>query len=90
MVVDVRDPQEYASGHIPGAKLVPCTSVATALPSWDRRAEIVVVCRSGTRSAPIAEALASGFHRVMNLAGGMLAYAQQQLPIERAPSRGRP
>jgi len=86
LVVDVRAPQDYAAGHIPGATLVPSAQVGVALPTWDHHADIVVVCRCGACSAQIAEALISaGFHQVMNLAGGMTAYAEAGLPIERGP-----
>jgi rhodanese-related sulfurtransferase len=54
---------------------VPLGTHAAQAARWDRGADIVVVCRSGGRSARAAEALvAAGFRRVMNLAGGMLAY----------------
>ena len=88
LVVDVREPYEHAAGHIPGARLVPITLLGTVLPGWDHRGDIVIVCRTGARSAGIAEALVSaGFHRVMNLAGDMLAYENAGLPIEREPAR---
>lgn len=81
-VIDVREPHEYCAGHIPNARLVPLAIVGRELGTWDRRADLVVVCRSGNRSARVAEALVSaGFHRVMNLAGGMLAYEAEGLPV---------
>ena len=84
-VIDVREPPEYRAGHIPNARLVPLATVGEALGTWDRCADLVVVCRSGVRSGRVAEALVSaGFHRVMNLAGGMLAYEAEGLPVARA------
>jgi rhodanese-related sulfurtransferase len=86
-VIDVREPGEYATGHIPGSQLVPLGTVGAALRGWNRDEEIVVVCRSGARSGWVAEALASaGFSRVMNLVGGMLAYIAAGLPVERSRS----
>ena len=50
--------------------------------TWNRDDELVIVCRSGARSARAAEALAAmGFRRVMNLTGGMLAYTAAGLPV---------
>ena len=86
-IIDVREPAEFTGelGHVPGAELVPLASLPTAAASWARDAALLVVCRSGGRSARAAMQLrAMGFARVMNLAGGMLAYGQAGLPVERA------
>ena len=49
---------------------------------WDPAAPLVVVCRSGGRSSNAAAQLAAaGFTRVMNMAGGMLAYRAEGLPV---------
>lgn len=75
-IVDVREPAEAEGelGRIPGAELVPLGRFPHAALAWDRDAEIVLVCRSGGRSALAAESLVRlGFRRVMNLEGGMLA-----------------
>jgi sulfur-carrier protein adenylyltransferase/sulfurtransferase len=83
-IVDVREPAEFAAGHVPDSELVPLASIDRYVTRWDKDKELVLVCRSGARSARAAEALASaGFRRVMNLAGGMIAYAAAGLPIER-------
>jgi rhodanese-related sulfurtransferase len=85
-MIDVREPHEYISelGHIAGAELVPLGTVALASTRWDPEKEIVVICRSGGRSAAAARQLvAKGFTRVMNLRGGMLAYNAAGLPVVR-------
>jgi len=85
-LVDVREPHEWNAelGHIPGAELVPLATVGTRARAWDNAADIILVCRSGGRSSRAAEALVgAGFRRVMNMAGGMLAYNAAHLPIER-------
>lgn len=85
-LIDVREPHEFTGelGHIPGAELVPLATLATAARHWDRGAVYILICRSGGRSRRAAQELvAMGFHRVMNLAGGMLAYASTRLPVER-------
>jgi sulfur-carrier protein adenylyltransferase/sulfurtransferase len=85
-IVDVREPHEFTGelGHIGGAELVPLASVeALAAKSWRKDDEIVLVCRSGGRSARAAASLAAlGFRRVMNMLGGMLAWNEARLPVE--------
>ena len=89
-VVDVREPDEFTGdlGHIPGAELVPLSTVAQEARDWDVEKEIVVVCRSGGRSGAAARTLVQmGFTRVINLRGGMTAYNAAKLPVDRtAPS----
>jgi rhodanese-related sulfurtransferase len=85
-LIDVREPHEFTGelGHIPGAKLVPLGTVEEAATAWPKEDEIVVVCRSGARSGRATALLSSmGFARVYNMAGGMLAYGEQKLPVER-------
>jgi len=85
-LVDVREPLEFTGelGHIPGAELVPLATLDRHFGGWDKNAEIIVICRSGARSSGAAETLArAGFRRVMNLAGGMIAYNAAQLPVVR-------
>lgn len=85
-VVDVREPGEYAGelGHVPGAELVPLGTVGDQASTWSKHELVVVVCRSGARSARAAGLLvARGFQRVFNMKGGMIAYTAAGLPIER-------
>ena len=82
-LVDVREPDEFVGplGHIPGAELVPLSTVADVAASWDRDAPVLLICRSGARSARAATALAGmGFRNVFNLVGGMLAWDANALP----------
>jgi glyoxylase-like metal-dependent hydrolase (beta-lactamase superfamily II)/rhodanese-related sulfurtransferase len=86
VLVDVREPAEFTGelGHVPGAQLVPLASLTTAAAGWDPAREIVLVCRSGGRSARAATELAKrGFRNLYNLRGGMVAWNQAQLPVER-------
>jgi rhodanese-related sulfurtransferase len=85
-IVDVREPHELAGelGRIPGVEPAPLSSFDPDAIPWSREESIVLVCRSGARSGRVAEVLvAAGFRRVMNLAGGMLAYNDAGLPVER-------
>lgn len=84
-LIDVREPHEFTGelGHLPGAELVPVANVLAAASGWDKDAELILICRSGARSGRVAESLvAAGFHRVMNMAGGMLSYRNHDLPAE--------
>ncbi len=84
-VIDVREPEEYSGslGHIAGAKLVPLGSLMRDLDSLPRDKPIVVVCRSGARSAQATVLLRNkGVERVANLAGGMLRWRAQRLEVE--------
>lgn len=87
-LVDVREPSEFDGllGHLDGARLVPLATVRREAAGWPRDAEVLLVCRSGARSAKAAVQLVElGFTRVMNLRGGMLAWNTAELPVVRPP-----
>jgi rhodanese-related sulfurtransferase len=79
VLLDVREPQEWAAGHAPQAEHLPLDQVSPAAVPQDRL--VVAVCRSGNRSGKAADALAAAGVRVHNLAGGMKAWAQAGLPV---------
>ncbi len=84
-IVDVREPDEFNGplGHVPGAKLVPLGTLVKAAGELSRDRPIVVVCRSGARSAQATVLLGkAGFERVANLSGGMLRWRAQRLTVE--------
>jgi rhodanese-related sulfurtransferase len=85
-IVDVRETDELTGplGHIPGVEHAPLATVLARAASWPKDEELILVCRSGGRSSGAAEALvAAGFRKVMNMAGGMLAYNAAGLPVTR-------
>jgi hydroxyacylglutathione hydrolase len=83
MVVDVREPAEYAGGHVPGAVSIPQAELAMRLDDLSRDRELLVVCEGGTRSARAARFLRqTGFARVTNLAGGTSGWRKAGLPTE--------
>jgi len=76
-LIDVREPFEYQIAQI-GGKLIPQNDVPQRLAEIDREREVVVHCKSGGRSQRIAEFLVqSGYPKVVNLAGGILAWADE-------------
>jgi rhodanese-related sulfurtransferase len=84
-VIDVREPQEFtdALGHIEGAHLLPLSQLVARAGEIDHDRPVVAVCRSGARSAQAAVLLQkSGLSRVANLAGGMLRWRAESLPVE--------
>ena len=84
-IVDVREPEEYtgALGHIKGAKLLPLGSLMDKKQEISKDKPIVMVCRSGARSAQATVLLRNaGYAQVANLAGGMLRWRGQRLPVE--------
>lgn len=84
-IIDVREVNEFSAelGHIPGAELVPLGTIEHAAKDWDKKQPLVMVCRSGGRSARATQTLlAMGFEEVVNMKGGMMAYNQAHLPVE--------
>ena len=83
LLVDVREPYEYGQVRIPGAELVPVGSLARAREHMDRDQEMIFVCRIGERSALAVELLRrDGFSRVYNLAGGLVGWLNERLPVD--------
>jgi rhodanese-related sulfurtransferase len=84
-VIDVRESGEFtdALGHIPGARLLPLSTLPAHAGELDRERPVVTVCRSGARSAQASVLLQkAGQPRVANLAGGMLRWRAEGLPVE--------
>ena len=80
-VLDVREPAEYAGGHLPGAHLIPQAELASRLGELPRDRPILVVCASGVRSLRAAGFLRQmGYPTVASLAGGTSAWREAGLP----------
>ncbi|MBV8571121.1 MAG: molybdopterin-synthase adenylyltransferase MoeB [Acidobacteriaceae bacterium] len=81
VLVDVREPYEYQIARIPGAQLIPLGDLPKRLPELNPEADIVMHCRSGARSQKAVELLKqSGFKRVRNMTGGILAWSDKVDP----------
>jgi rhodanese-related sulfurtransferase len=84
-VIDVREPDEYVGplGHIRGAKLIPLGQLTQRVDELPRDRPLVMVCRSGARSAQATVLLQrAGFERVANLNGGMLRWRADGHAVE--------
>jgi rhodanese-related sulfurtransferase len=77
VLLDVREPWEYAQVHVEGACHIPMGQIPERLGELDPKARYVVICHHGGRSQQVAQYLtAQGFGQVANLAGGIDAWAE--------------
>ncbi len=84
LVLDVREPFEYADAHVAGTVLVPLATVAGRADEFPKDEPVFVFCRTGNRSLAAAEALvAAGFSDVRNVDGGIVAWHAAGLPLTR-------
>ena len=81
LLVDVREPDEYAEAHAVGARLIPLAEVADHVDELPTDAPVYVICRSGARSASAAELLRSRGVDAINVFGGTLAWIDAGLPV---------
>ncbi len=84
LLLDVREPDEYAAGHAPNAKLIPLGEIGNHLKELDtwKDKPVAVICRSGRRSAKaVAMLQEAGFKQVSNVQGGILAWQQAGLEV---------
>lgn len=84
LLLDVREPWEFDSCRIAGSILLPMGQVPAALGELDPARETVVICHHGVRSRSVGYLLErAGFQRVLNLAGGVDAWAREVDPTMR-------
>ena len=88
LLLDVREPDEWNAQHAPGAVLVPMGQIRARQGELPRDREVVVVCRSGGRSATITDSLRAWGFDAVNLAGGMCAWASAGLPVHTVEDHG--
>ncbi len=75
-LLDVREPEEWAAGHAPGAHHLPMMEIPARMGEIPTDTEVVVVCRSGGRSGQVVSYLSGhGWDNVRNLDGGMQSWA---------------
>lgn len=82
LLVDVREMDEWRADHVAGATHIPLGTIASWASALPTDREILVICRTGNRSAMAQERLAqAGFTNVTNVEGGVAAWAEQGYPI---------
>lgn len=86
IILDVREPSEFAEGHLLNAKLIPLKKLAERVGELEkyRNKPILVVCRSGQRAGTGTSFLSkAGFTQAFNLSGGIMAWQKANLPLEK-------
>lgn len=86
LVLDVRDEKEFAEGHLPKARHIPVRELSTRLAEIAKfkAKPVIVTCKSGPRAAAACRLLRqSGFATVYQLRGGLGAWQQASLPVEK-------
>lgn len=80
-ILDVRQPDEYEAGHVPGARLIPLDQLGSRHTEVPRDQDVYVVCGSGGRSAAATEALNGAGYRAVNVAGGTRGWIEAGNPV---------
>jgi len=86
LILDVRTPEEYADGHVPGAVNIPYDKINGRLDELlgAKNKDIVLYCHSGARAAIAAETLqGKGFAKLLHLEGDMVKWKREKLPTEK-------
>ena len=85
LLVDVRNPDEYAAGHVPGARNIPLDQVESRVAELDsfKNGPVYLICESGGRSARASQLLAGRGYQAVNVQGGTYAWRNAGLPTER-------
>jgi rhodanese-related sulfurtransferase len=85
-VLDVRNPDEYEAGHVPGAALIPITELAARQDEIPEGDPLYVICASGGRSLTAAKALVRAGYRAVSVAGGTRGWVKQGRPVVTGPT----
>lgn len=81
LLIDVREPWEYAHCHIEGSQLIPLQTIPSRVEEVPQDRDIVLVCHHGNRSQRVAQWLEqAGYSRLFNLRGGVEAWASEVDP----------
>ena len=85
-VLDVRSPEEFREGHVPGAVNVPYDQIAARIADVPKDKDVVLYCRSGRRAGIAADVLAAnGYTRLSHLEGDMPAWIEKGRPVVEGP-----
>lgn len=75
ILLDVREPEEWARGHAPTARLLPMSLLPEGLENVPEGQRLLVVCHAGSRSLRVTRALLTAGYDAVNVSGGMLEWA---------------
>ncbi len=82
VVVDVREPHEYAAGHVAGAMLIPMGQLTSRAHELDRAGPVYVICATGNRSLAMTDLLRAFGFDAWSVSGGTAAWARSGRPVE--------
>jgi rhodanese-related sulfurtransferase len=80
-LLDVRQPAEYEESHVPGAVLIPLDELVERVDEVPEQDQVLVICRTGARSAKAVEFLNRSGYDSVNVAGGTLAWIEAGQPV---------
>ena len=84
LLIDVREPDEWAAGHVAGARHIPLADLPTRLSEIPRDQPVLLFCRSGNRSSKATAFLrGQGYAQATNVEGGIIAWQGAGLPVTR-------
>ncbi|MBB3177427.1 rhodanese-like domain-containing protein [Variovorax sp. Sphag1AA] len=87
VVVDVREPEEFATGHVTGAKNVPLNELEQKLPAAvkNKSLPLLLICATGARAQrAVATAKKLGYEQAQAVSGGLKSWKEANLPVEKA------
>ena len=87
-LVDVRQPEEYEAGHVPGAKLIPLADVVARVGEIPTEGPVYVICQTGSRSQRAADYLRNRGIEAYNVAGGTKAWMEAGRETAHGPFPG--
>jgi rhodanese-related sulfurtransferase len=82
LVVDVRETDEYAAGHVPGVRSIPMGQLPRRMDELDRERPVYLICASGNRSGAMVDLLAAAGYDAHNVSGGTRAWIASGRPVE--------
>lgn len=89
LVIDVRETNEYESGHVPGAVNIPLSGFAQRLGEVPKTEAVFMICRSGARSMQACElCLDNGYENVMNISDGTIGWINHGYEISLGGQKG--
>ncbi len=87
-LIDVREVWEWVTSRIPGATLIPMGEMSSRVGELATDRSVIIHCATGKRSADVTEALRqAGYERVYNMAGGIVAWVNEQYPVDTGPAK---
>ncbi len=82
VLIDVREPDEFVAGHVPGARPLPMSEITARLDELERERPLYVICAVGQRSLAVADFLVRSGFEAYSVAGGTYAWLRAGQPVE--------